>query len=256
MHCFAISDDTCPTSANVSLVMKNGRILELAPNCKLTCTQVKSQLATCTIEQGNRMLLNVLYFLFRMLATMCLACNFVLLHAQTIQMCKIEDERGNSGSLGRQYVYEALAQAIISPSVGTLMDYIARNTNGKPNYYVAFFGQDFFLLICIINVCLIKMDVNLPKSSGMKGVKKIFSSLDICFFLAVMFVLGNCFGFVETYLFLYLKKEMEAPMILLGLTITTGAVISIPFLYISDWIVGKVGNENIFITAFIMYAIR
>ena len=40
----------------------------------------------------------------------------MLLHAQTIQMCKVEEENGNAGALGRQYVYEALAQAIISPS--------------------------------------------------------------------------------------------------------------------------------------------
>ena len=136
------------------------------------------------------------------------------------------------------------------------MDYIAKQTDGKPNYYVPFFGQDLFLIICILSVCMIKMDVNLPKSSGIKGVKRIFSDLDICFFLAVMFVLGNCFGFVETFLFVYLKDTMGAPMYLLGLTITTGAVVSIPFLYISDWIVQKMGNENVFITAFIMYAIR
>ena len=68
------------------------------------------------LTKGNRMVTNILYFVFRMLATMCLACNFVLLHAQTIQMCKIEEEQGNTGALGRQYVYEALAQAIISPS--------------------------------------------------------------------------------------------------------------------------------------------
>ena len=202
------------------------------------------------------MLTNILYFIFRMLATMCLACNFVLLHAQTIQMCKVEEERGNTGALGRQYVYEALAQAIISPSVGKLMDHIANQTDGQPNYYVPFFGQNVFLIICIITVFCIKMDLDLPKSSGMKGVKKIFTNLDICFFLAVMFVLGNCFGFVETFLFMYLKDEMHAPMYLLGLTITTGAVVSIPFLYVSDWIVGKMGNENVFITAFVMYAIR
>ena len=130
------------------------------------------------------------------------------------------------------------------------MDYIARTYNeGRPNYYVPFFGQDVFLLICIGSICMIKMDLNLPKSSGMKGIKKIFSSLDICFFLAVMFILGNCFGFVETYLFLYLKDEMGAPMKLLGLTITVGALVSIPFLYVGDWIVGKMGNENVFTTA-------
>ena len=136
------------------------------------------------------------------------------------------------------------------------MDYISKQTDGEPNYYVPFFGQNLFLLICIINVFCIKMDVDLPKSSGMKGVKKIFTNLDICFFLGVMFVLGNCFGFVETFLFMYLKDEMSAPMYLLGLTITTGAVVSIPFLYVSDWIVNKMGNENVFITAFAMYAIR
>ena len=103
---------------------------------------------------------------------------------------------------------------------------------------------------------MINMDLNLPKSSGLIGLKKIFSSLDICFFLAVMFILGNCFGFVETYLFLYLKDGMNAPMKLLGLTITMGALVSIPFLYTGDWIVGKMGNENVFITAFMAYAIR
>jgi len=97
---------------------------------------------------------------------MCLACNFVLLHAQTIQMCKVEEEKGNTGALGRQYVYEALAQAIISPSVGKLMDYISKQTDGQPNYYVPFFGQNLFLLICIITVFCIKMDLDLPKSSG------------------------------------------------------------------------------------------
>lgn len=185
---------------------------------------------------------------------MCLACNFVLLHAQTIQMCREEDKLGNHGTLGRQYVFEALAQAIISPLVGKLMDYVA--IDGQPNYLIPFLAQDIFLALCVLMVCCIKLNVDLPKSSGLKGVKQIFTSLDICFFLGVMFVLGNCFGFVETFLFLYLKDEMGAPMYLLGLTITTGAVISIPFLYVSDWIVSKMGNENVFITAFIMYAIR
>ena len=141
--------------------------------------------------------------------------------------------------------------------VGILMDYIARKYNdGEHNYYVPFFGHDFFLLICICSICMISMDLNLTKSTGLKGLKKLFSNLDICIFLAVMFMLGNCFGFVETYLFLYLKGEMGAPMKLLGLTITTGALVSIPFLFTGDWIVEKMGNENVFTTAFMAYAIR
>ena len=38
----------------------------------------------------------------------------------------------------------------------------------------------------------------------------------------------------------YLQEDLHAPIFLLGLTITTGAVVSIPFLYYSDNIVKKV----------------
>ena len=63
-------------------------------------------------EVSNRVLssTNRNLYVFRMLATMCLGCNFVLLHAQTIQMCKLEEENGNTGALGRQYVFEALGK--------------------------------------------------------------------------------------------------------------------------------------------------
>ena len=74
-----------------------------------------SKLITCTYTEGNEMVTLILYFIFRMLGTMCGTCSYVLIHAQTIQMCKIKDKSGNTGALGRQYVYEALAQAIVSP---------------------------------------------------------------------------------------------------------------------------------------------
>merc|ERR1711874_584689 len=46
------------------------------------------------------------------------------------------------------------------------------------------------------------------------------------------------------------------PMYLLGLTITTGAVVSLPFLYYSDAIVKKVGCEVVIAVALLMYAVR
>ena len=36
----------------------------------------------------------------------------------------MEEKRGHTGSYGRQILYKTLAQAIISPSVGLIMDYI------------------------------------------------------------------------------------------------------------------------------------
>ena len=53
-----------------------------------------------------------------------------------------------------------------------------------------------------------------------------------------------------------LKEDLNAPIYLLGLTITTGSLVSIPFLFYSDPIVNKVGVINIFIIALAMYGVR
>ena len=187
---------------------------------------------------------------------MCLACNFTLIDAQTIQLCKQEEEAGNKqgGSIGRQFVFMALAQAIISPLLGKVMD--VASAGGPPNYVVPFVAQDVFTLLALCLLCFAKIDIHLPKTAGWAGVKKIFQNVDTCVFLFIFFILGNLWGFIETFLFIYLKSSMGAPMYLLGLTITTGAVVSIPFLFISDWLVKKIGMVNVLIIALFTYSIR
>merc|ERR1712002_667772 len=72
----------------------------------------------------------------------------------------------------------------------------------------------------------------------------------------MMFVCGSMYGFVETFLFVFLKEDLHAPMYLLGLTITTGALVSLPFLYYSDSIVKKVGCNAVIAFALLMYSVR
>ena len=68
-------------------------------------------------------------------------------------------------------------------------------------------------------------DIGLPKSSDtMKGVKKIFGNFNILIFLIMVLVCGSMFGFVETFLFVFLKEDLNAPIYLLGLTITMGSL--------------------------------
>merc|ERR1719369_1273066 len=99
--------------------------------------------------------------------------------------------------------------------------------------------------------------MELPKGNeSLKGVKEIFTSGDIVIFLLMMFVCGTMYGFVETFLFVFLKEDLHAPIFLLGLTITTGALVSIPFLYYSDIIVKKCGVINVIAWALLMYGVR
>jgi len=231
--------------------------ISLPDGCEAQCSAVTNLISKCGVsDNGNRIMTNSIYFIIRMFATMSLASVFIMLDAQTIQMCKMEESNGRNGSYGRQILYKTLAQAIISPLTGLLMDKITYMT-GYTNYVAPFLISDVFLLGVLICVCFLDGDIGLPKGSEtMKGVKVIFSNISILVFIVMMFVCGSMFGFVETFLFVYLKEDLNAPIYLLGLTITTGALVSIPFLYYSDIIVDKFGVVNVFILALIMYGVR
>ena len=50
------------------------------------------------------------------------------------------------------------------------------------------------------------MDLELPKSKdSMDGLKSIVTNFEIVLFLIMMFVCGIMYGFVETFLFVFLK---------------------------------------------------
>ena len=40
------------------------------------------------------------------------------------------------------------------------------------------------------------------------------------------------------------------------MTVALGAVVGVPFLYVSDAIVRKIGSVNVFVIAFAMYSVR
>merc|ERR1719347_846286 len=249
---FYTDSDPCVTND-----LADETMLQIKADCTLQCEVRTNLLKRCgDTNHGNRLITNGVYFIFRMLATMSLASCFILLDAQTIQMCTVEEKRGHTGSYGRQILYKTLAQAVISPSVGVLMDYIS-GQEGKPNYVAAFLIADILIGISFVCALKIESDIELPKSpDSMGGLKSILTSVDILLFLFMMFVCGSMYGFVETFLFVFLKEDLHAPMYLLGLTITTGAVVSLPFLYYSDAIVKKVGCHGIIAIALIMYGVR
>ena len=198
--------------------------LSFPAGCEAACSGSSNMVPECGGRQTEgRVTTNVIYFILRTIATMALACVFIILDAQTIQMCKMEDAAGNKGSYGRQVVYKTLATAIVSPLVGILMDKITAMT-GSINYLAPFLISDLLLLCSLISLCFVDKDIGLPKSDTMKGVKIIFSNVNILVFIIVVFLCGTNFGFVETFLFVYLKEDLNAPIYLLGLTITTGAL--------------------------------
>merc|ERR1719369_780353 len=249
---FYTDSDPCVTND-----LRDETQLRIKKDCELHCEVRTNLVKRCgDSNHGNRLITNGVYFIFRMLATMALASCFILLDAQTIQMCTLEEKRGHTGSYGRQILYKTLAQAVISPTVGAIMDYISEN-RGQPNYVAAFIIADVLIGLSFFCALKVPQELELPKApDSVGGLKAILTNVEILLFLVMMFVCGSMYGFVETFLFVFLKEDLHAPMYLLGLTITTGAVVSLPFLYYSDAVVKKVGCEVVIAVALIMYAVR
>ena len=139
------------------------------------------------------------------------------------------------------------------------MDLVAEmSPSGEPNiYFVPFASNLLFLAFTITALCFISMDLQLPKgSTKVREIVALFKSVDILVFLLLMLIFGTFYGFMENFLFIYLKDDLGAPMSLLGFTITVGALFSIPFIFFADPIVDYMGRENTFLLALAMYCVR
>jgi hypothetical protein len=66
---------------------------------------------------------------------------------------------------------------------------------------------------------------------------------------------GLFWGYIESYLFWFLE-ELGGSKGLMGLTVTVSCLSGIPFLVLSDVIFRKLGNPNVQILGFIVYAVR
>ncbi len=166
---------------------------------------------------------------------------------------------------------------------------------GYTDYSSAFYVSDVMSLLNIVLTFLLVFDVEPAKEDLLSNIGKILRFVEADVFLLMMFILGGIWGFVESYLFIYLK-ELDAPnyllgtysnndfklqtdnkvihrllrhhmlyncfffffliLSILGMTLTIGSVVGIPFLYGAESIVNRAGRANVIILAFFIYFAR
>lgn len=86
---------------------------------------------------------------------------------------------------------------------------------GYTDYSAAFYTYDALLLISAITVAVMPLGAKLPADNLLRDLVNIIKMPHIIVFIFFLFALGNFWGFIESYLFLYLK-ELGAPNFLLG----------------------------------------
>lgn len=158
------------------------------------------------------------------------------------------------GDFGRERLFSSFGMAIFSPITGLLIDYTSRGL-GYTDYSAAFYTYDILLTISTVTVTLMPIGDKLPADNVFRDLFNLVKLPHVMAFILFLFFLGNFWGFIESFLFLYLK-ELGAPNYLLGITITVGTVSSIPFLYGAEKITRVFGHVNLIIIAFFSHAVR
>ncbi|KAG4066826.1 hypothetical protein HA402_012893 [Bradysia odoriphaga] len=190
-----------------------------------------------------------IYFGLRFLATTMLSSGVTIM--DPIALTMIEKY---GGDFGRERLFSSIGMAIFSPITGLLIDYTSRGL-GYTDYSAAFYTYDILLLVSTVTVLLMPIGEKLPADNVFRDLWNLVKMPHVLIFILFLFVLGNFWGFIESFLFLYLK-ELGAPNYLLGITITVGTVSSIPFLYGAEAITRRVGHVNLIIIAFFSHAVR
>ncbi|CAH0561792.1 unnamed protein product [Brassicogethes aeneus] len=190
-----------------------------------------------------------IYFCLRFVATVALTAGVTIM--DPIALTMIEKF---GGDFGKERLFSSLGMALFSPVTGALIDWNSKRL-GHTDYASAFYTFDVLLFVAAIAVCLMPLGSKLPADNIFSDLMNIFKMPHLVAFIFFMFILGNLWGFIESYLFFYLR-ELGAPNILLGITVTVGTISSLPFLYGAENITKKIGHVNIIIVAFFAHAAR
>ncbi|CAL4070473.1 unnamed protein product, partial [Meganyctiphanes norvegica] len=126
---------------------------------------------------------------------------------------------------------------------------------GHQEYMSAFLLGDLFVIGAVIGASFITINVVDKTDNIMRDLKVLVSKFEIDVYFVMILILGSLWGYIENYLFVFLK-ELDAPNYMLGLTLTVGMFAGIPFLFLADPIVAKLGRPLIFMMSFFTYAIR
>ncbi|KAJ3640133.1 hypothetical protein Zmor_003449, partial [Zophobas morio] len=190
-----------------------------------------------------------IYFVLRFMASIMQTAGMTIM--DPIALTMIEKY---GGDFGKEKLFSSLGMALFSPITGALIDWNSRRL-GYTDYSAAFYTYDVLLIVASIAVYLMPLGTKLPADNIFRDLRNIFKMAHVVVFISFLFILGNLWGFIESYLFFYLK-DLGAPNYLLGITVTVGTISSMPFLYGADNITRKVGHITIIIVAFFAHAAR
>ncbi|XP_044765408.1 uncharacterized protein LOC123321737 [Coccinella septempunctata] len=235
-------------SANVSTQV---RLKNYSNDCILQKCNFRSGGPDVCPPEFNKSEPNIfwIYFILRFMANTMMTAGVTIMDPIALNMI----ER-YGGDFGKEKLFSSLGMALFSPITGILID-INSEKLGYTDYSPAFYAHDALLMISATAVFLMPLGDQLPADNVFKNLRFVLTIPSIAMFIIALCILGNLWGFIESFLFFYLR-DLGAPNYLLGITVTVGTLSSLPFLYGANRITKRVGHINIVIMAFFAHALR
>ncbi|XP_064096936.1 major facilitator superfamily domain-containing protein 6-like isoform X1 [Macrobrachium nipponense] len=218
-------------------------------SCPVQCKVTGSPHCLHPDDPSNNPYTFWIYFFLRTIATFFLASGYTMLDATTLAILK-----DKSGELGKQRLLMMLGLASMPVLSGLLVDYYSEDL-GYSDYMPAFYMGGAFTMTAALLVMRLQFKVDVAGEDIWHDLRSLFTRLEIDIFLVMVLILGANLGYLENFLFVFLK-DLDAPNVLLGLTLTVGHLVGIPLMFMADKIINKVGRATIFTISFMAYALR
>ncbi|XP_042231719.1 major facilitator superfamily domain-containing protein 6-like isoform X2 [Homarus americanus] len=190
-----------------------------------------------------------LYFGIRMVGTFFMSSAFTMCDATTLALLK-----QHGGQLGIQRLYTLLGFSVGPLLAGFLVDKFSTNS-AVPDYSSSLYLGLVFVLLQLPLVSRLHFTVDMAGDNVMRHLAKLMTRMEINVFLVMILLQGSNWGFIESFLFVYLK-ELGAPTYLLGLTLTVGNIVGAPLMIILDRVVDKLSRPVVFTISFLTYSVR
>ncbi|XP_063588960.1 major facilitator superfamily domain-containing protein 6-like [Penaeus indicus] len=190
-----------------------------------------------------------IYFALRMIATFFMASLFTMMDALTLAVAK-----KHGGDYGKQRFFFIVGLATIPLLAGAIVDWRKAST-GVADYGSAFYLGAALTLVSGLLVMRLQFQVEENQENILKNVLKLVTRMEINVHFLMVLLLGTNWGFIESFLFLYLDT-LGAPTFLMGLTLTVGSLVGLPVMFIADTVIHKLGRATIFALSFFSYSVR
>ncbi|GAB6032926.1 hypothetical protein CHUAL_012121 [Chamberlinius hualienensis] len=174
---------------------------------------------------------------------------FVLFEAMTLEVLKVQ-----KADYGHQKLFGHVVACVITPCVGLLVDYVNKDKLNI-DYSICFYIYTAARISSFIILPFLTVDYKMPEKTQWKHVKLLAKNREFVGFIAVVFFTGGFWGYLEGFIFLFLK-ELNSPQVVMGLTVTAGAVAGLPMLIWSGKIIDKIGHAHVLSLALLVYSIR